>query len=493
MNTLTILSIVFPLISGALLLFVRPDSDTVRKAWAIISVSLNSVFVLGTVAVTWICGKGATAFFIYRLSEHLSLAFAPDGASLIFGSIIGVLWPVTTIYAFSYMAHEHHLNKFYGFFIMTYGVVAGIAFSANFFTLYLCYELMTLATLPLVMHEMDDKARSAGRKYLIYSMSGAALIFVALVFLIYAGNTLDFTFGGVLDPTLVEGREGLMQTIFVFGFFGFGVKAGIFPLHDWLPSASVAPTPVTALLHAVAVVKSGAFAIMRLIYFCFGVEMLLGTPAQAVVVTASAVTIIFGSSMALRAPHLKRRLAYSTVANLSYILLAFSTMTPEGMTGGFLHMIFHAVIKITLFFCAGSVLHHAHLEQIDDLEGLGKIMPVTCGVFTFSALALMGIPPFGGFASKWIIGTAAAALGTWYGYVGASGLIVSAILTTLYMVTVIVRFYFPRQDRAVVTGGHEADGCMTVPLVFLCVLCLSLSLLVAHLTGFLSLVTGGAL
>ena len=493
MKIFTLLSVVFPIVMGLIMLAVRPRTRKATNTYAIICVAINSVFVFATIANVILNGKEAASMEIYQLSDYLKLAFSPDGPSLVFGCIIGTLWPITTIYAFSYMEHEHHPNKFFGFFVITYGVVAGIAFAGNFFTMYLCYEFMTLVTLPLVMHEMDDKARSAGRKYLIYSMTGAALIFVAIVFMMEYGTTLDFIYGGVLDMSKIGENLGLMQFVFVLGFFGFGVKAGIFPLHDWLPSASVAPTPVTALLHAVAVVKSGAFAVMRLIYYGFGTENLYGTTAQAVVIVAASVTIVFGSSMALRAPHLKRRLAYSTVANLSYILLAFAVMTPYGMTGGLLHMVFHAVIKISLFFCAGAVLHNTELEYINDLEGLSRVMPVTCGVFVFASLALMGVPPLGGFTSKWVIATSAAMLNSWPGIVGACALIVSAILTTLYMITCVVRFYFPLKDAKLVDHGHEASKLMTVPLIILCVLCLVLSLLSGWLCQILGAVAGGAI
>lgn len=492
MAFLTLLSVLFPILTGLALLVWRPAEKKTRERYVMSAVLLSSVCVLGACAAALFSGAESVACTLLPLNGTLSVAFRPDGASVVFGCIIGVLWPLTTLYAFSYMEHEEGLNRFYGFFLTTYGVVAGIAFSANFFTLYLFYELMTLATLPLVMHEMDGKARSAGKKYVIYSMSGAALIFIAMVFLIQYGEGLDFRLGGVLSPAGIRGREELLRLVFVLGFFGFGVKAAIFPLHDWLPSASVAPTPVTALLHAVAVVKAGAFGVLRLSYYGFGPALLRGTWAQAAVVCAAALTILYGSAMALRAGHLKRRLAYSTVANLSYILLAFALMTRESLAGGLLHMIFHAVIKITLFFCAGAILHNNRLEYIEHMEGLGKKMPLTCAAFTFMSLALAGIPPLGGFISKWTIGAAAVSQGSWFGYVGAAGLIASAILTMLYMVPVLVRFYFPvRAARPLPENCHEADRRMTVPLGLLCALCLLLSLLSAPLSRLLAAVGAG--
>ena len=318
MRILTILCVLFPVLAGAALFVWRPQDRKLRNRYAITVVGINAVFVLGSALLSAVNGADNMAVHIADLSPMLSIAFRPDGVSLVFGCIIGVLWPVTTLYAFSYMAHEGRENLFFGFFIITFGVVAGIAYSANFFTLYLCYEFMTLVTLPLVMHEMDDKARAAGKKYVLYSMTGAALVFICLMYFCRYADSLAFTYGGILNLDKVKGHEKELMTVFVLAFFGFGVKAAIFPFHRWLPAASVAPTPVTALLHAVAVVKSGAFAVMRLVYFGFGCDFLRGTWAQYIVLAASAFTVMFGSVMALRMPHLKRRLAYSTVSNLSY-------------------------------------------------------------------------------------------------------------------------------------------------------------------------------
>ena len=486
MQVLTILSVLFPILAGTALLIWRPGSRTARNRYSVTVVFITAALVLGTALCSSRFGPESVTVTVARLSPKLVVAFRPDGVSLVFGAIIGVLWPVTTVYAFSYMEHEERENLFFGFFIITFGVVAGIAYSANFFTLYLCYEFMTLVTLPLVMHEMDGRARSAGKKYILYSMTGAALAFIALVYFCRYAPTLDFTYGGILDAALVAGHERELLTVFVLGFFGFGVKAAIFPFDAWLPAASVAPTPVTALLHAVAVVKSGAFAVMRLIYFGFGIDFLHGTWAQHVALTAAAFTVVFGSGMALRMPHLKRRLAYSTVGNLSYILVGFSAMTPLGLTAGLLHMVYHAVIEITLFFCAGAMLHHNDLEYIYDMNGLGRKMPVTCAAFTLAGLALMGIPPLGGFLTKWLIATAAAANGHWASLLCVVALILSATLTSLYIMTVAVRFYFPlKSAKPLPEGVREADRLMLGPLVFLAVLLVALSLLSYPLTEWI--------
>ena len=313
--------------------------------------------------------------------------------------------------------------------------------------MYLFYEFLTLVTLPLVMHAMDNKARHAGKMYILYMMFGAALAFIGFVFVYCYGTSIDFVPGGVLNPILVAEHEKTLQLVFIAAFFGFGVKAAVFPLYRWLPKASVAPTPVTALLHAVAVVKSGIFAIIRLTYYSFGTDFLVGTVAQNVMLVAAAITIVFGSTVALRTPHIKRRFAYSTVSNLSYIIFGIALMTPLGLAAALMHMIYHAVLKITLFFTAGAVLYKTHREYLYEVEGFGRLMPVTFAAMTITGIGLVGIPPFAGFHSKWALATAAVQGGNPVSYLGILALIISALLTALYVFYIVVRAYFPRNKE----------------------------------------------
>lgn len=403
---------------------------------------LNAIFALFAI---W-SGK-ADAFTLFHFSDKLSLELRMDGLSKVFGTMVSVLWILTTIYGFEYMTHEGHEDRFFAFFTMTFGVVLGIAFSGNFLTMYLFYEFLTLVTLPLVMHAMDNKARHAGKMYILYMMFGAALAFIGFVFVYCYGTSIDFVPGGVINPILVAGHEKTLQLVFIAAFFGFGVKAAVFPLYRWLPKASVAPTPVTALLHAVAVVKSGIFAIIRLTYYSFGTDFLVGTVAQNVMLVAAAITIVFGSTVALRTPHIKRRFAYSTVSNLSYIIFGIALMTPLGLAAALMHMIYHAVLKITLFFTAGAVLYKTHREYLYEVEGFGRLMPVTFAAMTITGIGLVGIPPFAGFHSKWALATAAVQGGNPVSYLGILALIISALLTALYVFYIVVRAYFPRNKE----------------------------------------------
>ncbi len=488
--------ILVPIVLGVILLTWQPKRRAVRSAYILSAVGITSALSFACIFLTYSLGSDALACVMVRFNEAFSISLRIDGASMVYGAIVSFLWPLVTVYALEYMSHEGHEERFFAFWLMAYGIVMGIAYAEDFLSLYLFYELLTLSTLPLVMHAMDEKARYAGRKYLIYSLSGAAFAFIGLVFLLnYGVGHLNFTYGGVLDMSRVAGHEQTLLLVFVAAFFGFGVKAAIFPFYSWLPDASVAPTPVSALLHAVAVVKAGAFAVLRLIYFGFGTDLLRGTWAQDVVMAATIITIVYGSARALRTPHLKRRLAFSTVSNLSYILFAFTLMSPAGLTGGMTHMVYHAFIKITMFCCAGAIIHKSGREYVYELEALGYRMPVVFATFTISSFALIGLPPLGGFAGKWMIAEGAVASGSPLAYVGIGALILSTLLTTLYLITIVARAYFPigALDREALARIHDPGKTMTVPLALLTASGVVLALCSDHIIRFLALVGRGLL
>ena len=399
---LTLLPVIFPFISCFFILAKPFENRTKMRYFTITIVIINTLL-----SIFSILNYQHTYVNIIQFSDHIKIAFKIDGLSKVFGTMVAILWPATTLYAFEYMSHERDEQRFFTFFVMSFGVTMGIAFAANMFTMYLFYELLTLATLPLVIHEMDAKAFHAGKMYIIFMMSGAALAFIGLVIIICYGETTDFYFGGTLNYLAVRDNENILRLVYVLSFFGFGVKAAVFPLFMWLPTASVAPTPVTALLHAVAVVKSGAFAIIRLTYFSYGTYLLKGTWAQYVIMATALITILIGSTMALKTSHIKRRLAYSTISNLSYILFSVSLMTQEGLASGLLHMVYHAVIKITLFFCTGAILVQTGRQYVKEIEGIGMKMPIIFACFTVCGFGLVGVPPFAGFHSKWNIAVSA--------------------------------------------------------------------------------------
>lgn len=465
MNPLLLLFVILlPTVSGALLCAFRGRPFRVLADVTLLVTVLTSVF-CWVLLIRGIDG----AIDLVRFAPALTLRLQLDGLGRFFVGIVATLWPMTVLYARAYMRHEEHIPMFFGFFTMSYGATLGVAVAGNLFTMYCFYELLTLATVPLVMQPMTKVAVRATRTYFLFSIGGAAFAFASMMFLLANGAYAPFALGGSLAAHPFE-RPGVTYLFWLFGFLGFGVKAAIFPLHHWLPKASVAPTPVTALLHAVAVVKSGAFAVIRLTYYCFGVDLLKGSWAQTVALCITAFTIVYGSSVAVKESHFKRRLAYSTVANLSYILFGAVLMTPDGLSAGLLHMAAHACVKILAFFCAGAVLHNTARESIYELDGLGRKMPVTFACFTVSAFALMGLPPFSGFVSKWQLLMAAANVGG-LAYLGAGALLLSALLTAIYMLTCARRAWFPDRDADLrgLSTVQEASWEMLAPMVLLAV------------------------
>ena len=487
---LMLLSILFPILAGFALLLSGVERRRAREIWV-----LSAAFITAALGLAAIFVGTDDTFVAVRFTGTITLAFRADGLASIFGAMVSILWVLASFYALEYMKHEGMETRFFGFFLMSFGVTLGVAFAANLVTMYLFYELLTLATLPLVMHAMDAKARFAGKEYILYSMTGAALGFVSMIFVLYYSGGADFVLGGALDLGRIGGSTDIMLLVYVLGFFGFGVKAAVFPFHKWLLSASVAPTPVTALLHAVAVVKSGVFAVIRLTYYSFGADVLFGTWAQVVVVCAAAFTIVYGSANGLRSPHLKRRLACSTISNLSYILLGAAMMTPAGLVAALAHMLFHAVNKITLFFCAGAVYYRTHKEYVYEVEGYGKVMPITMAAFTLTALGLMGVPPLTGFVSKWRLSTAALAADISVSWLAAAALIISALLTALYLMTVVFAAYFPRKDKEKPAGekveNKDPNVFMTGPLITLCGAAVVMSIWAAPLLELVTRLVSG--
>lgn len=471
MNELFLITPIFlPIILGAILFFIPFKNQKQRNAYVITSLILSSVAV-------WLSAflVPDNSLTILHFTDELTLSLRLDGAGKIFSCLSATLWPITAIYAFDYMKHEEHHQMFYCFFVMAFGTTMGIAMAENILTMYLFYEMLTLTTIPLVAHGMTMKHNRAARKYMIYSIGGAAFAFAGVVFLIVNGAG-TFRLGGNL---VTVDNETLALVLYFFAFMGFGVKSAIFPLHGWLPTASVAPTPVTALLHAVAVVKAGAFALIRLTYYAYGTEFLYGSWAHYVVMAFSIFTIVYGSVTALRQKHFKRRLAYSTISNLSYIGFATTLMTPAGLVAAFCHLVFHSVIKIGAFFAAGSVLHNSEREFVPQLEGIGKKMPWTFGFFTVFALALTGIPPFCGFFSKWYIASAAFATDNPLATVGVIALLISALLTAIYMLSPAVKAFFPRENAEIhLDEIKEAKPAMLIPMGICVVLCIVLGLFV---------------
>ncbi|MCM1113012.1 MAG: hypothetical protein NC399_07130 [Muribaculum sp.] len=484
--------ILIPVITG-IALFMIPF----RKRWHM-EVFAESL-VLGNSALVWylLLHHQDSIFTLARFTGDLSISFRVDGMSMVFAGLVSALWPLATLYAFTYMTKESHEKIFFLFYTATYGVTLGIAFAADLMTMYCFYELLTLVTVPLVMHTLTREAILASRTYLYYSLGGAAFAFVGLIFVIVYGGTADFMLGGVLDLSRIGERTNILLLVYVMAFLGFGVKAAVCPFNAWLPKASVAPTPVTALLHAVAVVKAGAFAIIRLTYYSFGADFVRDTWAQKLLLVMVLFTVVYGCSRAVKETHIKRRLAYSTISNLSYILFGVLLLTPMGMTGALTHLVFHAVIKICAFFCVGAILHQTKKQYVHELNGMGYRMPVVFGCFTASALALMGVPGLAGFVSKWNLAAAAVENGGILAYAGIGCLLVSALLTAVYMLTIVVRAFFPDKTPAGSApdgsgrGNCDPDWKMLLPLCVFVLFMVYFGLHSAPVTAFFGKVAAG--
>ena len=482
-----ILVILIPSVAGILSTLLPFRKRTHWEIFLECAVTLNSILV-------WylLLHHSSSTFLLAHFTGDLSISFKVDGMGMVFAGLVSALWPFATLYAFEYMTKEEHEKIFFLFYTVTYGITLGIALAANLLTMYFFYELLTLVTVPLVMHTLTREAILASRKYLYYSLGGAAFAFIGMIMIIVYGTTNEFVLGGILDPAKIGSRTNVLLFVYVMAFMGFGVKAALCPFNSWLPQAGVAPTPVTALLHAVAVVKAGAFAILRLTYYCFGTEFLRGTWAQTVVLLLTMFTIVYGCSRAIKETHLKRRLAYSTISNLSYILVGAALMTPLGMVGALSHLVFHAVIKISSFFCAGAIIHQTERNYVHELDGMGYRMPCVFGIFTVSALSLMGVPGLAGFISKWNLASAAVESGNVVAYFGIACLLLSALLTAIYMLTIVARAFFPVKgfDYSTLQGIKDPNWKMLLPLFVFTFFMIAFGIYSQPLTDFFCTVAG---
>ncbi|MFA7282802.1 MAG: monovalent cation/H+ antiporter subunit D family protein [Sterolibacterium sp.] len=391
------------------------------------------------------------AVVLFELLPQLPVAFRVEPLGMLFALIASGLWVVNSLYSIGYMRgnHEAHQTRFYLCFALAIAATLGVAFAGNLLTLFLFYELLTLVTYPLVTHAGTEKAKTGGRVYLGILMGTSVVFFLpAVIYTWHVAGTTDFRLGGILPAGMDKGAVMILLALFMFGIG----KAALMPFHRWLPAAMVAPTPVSALLHAVAVVKAGVFSVLKVIVFVFGLDVLAGTTDWLVAI--SGFTIIAASVVALNADNLKRRLAYSTVSQLSYVILAAAVLAPLSVVGATLHIAAHALGKITLFFAAGSIYTASHKTEVSQLNGIGRRMPWTMTAFGIGALSMIGLPPAAGFVSKWYIVSGAVAQSHWL----ALGVIIaSTMLNAGYFLPILHRAFFrPLSDDALAHPHGEA-------------------------------------
>ena len=482
-----ILPVFIPLAAGIFIGLHRFRSDRMRSILTFCLALLNSLVIL-----ILLLKRPSGTLVLLHLTAVLPFSLKLDGAGLVFLSLIAFLWPLAVLYSLEYMANDENQPRFFAFYLMSYGTTAGVALSANLLTMYFFYELLTLVTIPLVAHEGDRRSMAAARKYIVYSLGGAALSFTGIMMLFTRAGCTEYVLGGTASAFA---GDDFLLIAYLLTFIGFGVKAAVFPFYAWLPAASVAPTPVTALLHAVAVVKSGVFAAIRSTWYAFGPDLLAGTWVQHTTLALTAFTILFGSAMALREQHLKRRLAYSTVSNLSYILFGMALMTANGLSAAFSHMLFHGIIKITLFFCAGTVLIKTGREYTPQTIGLGKKMPLTFMTFFLASLALTGMPLLPGYISKMNLLAAAAEVSSPWAMAGMIALLLSALLTAAYLLPLSVRAFLAVNEELPDFTERDKDPglLMLIPFALLCFAMLLLGVHAAPVMELLEQLVGSGL
>lgn len=450
---LVLATILLPIIFGLILPLLKLNKS-IRNIYVII-VSLITSFLSLYIAFKY----DFTTFTLLNLTKVLSIGFKIDGLSKIFLLILSCLWPIAIIYSTEYMNHEENQDDFFKYYLIAFGIALGLSFSKNLITMYLFYELLTFLTLPLIMHNFYDKrALYAGKIYLIVSVLGASLALIGIIIYIFIVPNIEFVYGGNIEDVVLRNNEFLINIAYILCFIGFGVKAAVLPFTYWLPTCSVAPTPVSALLHAVAVVKAGVFAIMRTTYYIFGTSVLIGGFAQKVTMIITILTILYGSIMALKEKNIKRRLAYSTASNLAYILFVTLLFTPNGFSAGLSHMIFHALMKINLFFIAGAFIIYGNIENVDEVKGISKKMPIEMFSFIIASLSMIGIPLTCGFISKYKLITACIYSNSLLAIVGMFSIIISAILTLIYLFSIVVNAYISKPDDINILNNVSSSG-----------------------------------
>ncbi|MGD2074996.1 MAG: proton-conducting transporter membrane subunit [Gammaproteobacteria bacterium] len=466
------------LVPGLAIFFLREESHRLRTLLNL-SGALLKLLLVGI--MIWGVFHERVYETRWTLAPGLDLVLHADALSVLFVTLSTVLWLVTTVYAIGYLENAPHRSRFFGFFSLCVTATVGLALAGNLFTFVIFYEVLTLSTYPLVAHKGTPESVRGARIYLAYTLSGGVLLLVGAVWLRTLAGPLDFAEGGILgeipglDPTM-------LSWIFVLLIGGLGVKAALVPLHGWLPQAMVAPAPVSALLHAVAVVKAGAFGIVRVVYDVYGVEFAASLGLLVPLGAAAAFTIIYGSVKALSQDHLKKRLAYSTVSQVSYIALGATILGPLATIGGVVHLVHQGLMKITLFFAAGNYAETLGIHKVSEMDGVGQRMPGTTLAFTIGVLGMIGIPPVAGFVSKWYLGLGAVQAGAaaWVLPV----LVASSLLNAAYFLPILYRAWFkvaPAGRGAAQTPGRQLEtrGTLLWPPVVTAALALAAGLFAA--------------
>lgn len=485
-----ILSILFPVLLGLGILLKREfKSRTVLLTLTGVGLTVTAALGMGVVF------GGETELMLFSFGKNLDFYFHVDSMGKFFAVVVNVVWVLAGFYAFEYMKHEKEEPRFFGFYVMVHGILHGLVFAGGMVTFYLFYELMTLLSVPLILHNRSKDAIKGGLKYLFYSLFGAYMVLFGLFFLNRFADSLTFIPGGTLNLSTIAGNETLVLVVSLSMIIGFSVKAGMFPLHAWLPTAHpVAPAPASAVMSGI-IVKMGILGMIRVVYYLIGADFIRGTWVQTVWMSLALVTVFMGSMLAYREKVLKKRLAYSTVSQASYILFGLSLLQPAAMSGALLHVVFHAIIKSCLFLSAGAIIYKTHKTNVDDLRGIGKEMPIAIWCYTFAAAALIGIPPASGFISKWYLATGALSSGIKiFSWLGPVVLLTSALLTAGYLLPITVKGFLPGADfNYGELQKKEPNLTMLIPLLILAILAVALGVFPNPLAEYISTMVNATL
>ena len=433
---LPVLIVMSSFIAGVVIFFLREESHILRT---VLNISGAVIKLILVTLLIWGVQQGQTYETQFNLAPGLDLVLHADALSVLFVTLSTILWLVTTIYAVGYLEDAPNRSRFFGFFSLCVTATVGLALAGNLFTFVLFYELLTLATYPLVAHRGTSASMRGAATYLKYTIFGGALLLIGVVWLQVLAGPVGFVQGGILDQ-LPETYHPQLKIIFLLLMIGLGVKAALVPLHGWLPQAMVAPAPVSALLHAVAVVKAGAFGIIRVVYDVYGIEFAHELGLLFVLGIFASFTIIYGSAKALSQDSLKKRLAYSTVSQVSYIALGASILGPIATIGGVVHLVHQGIMKITLFLAAGNYAETLGVHKVSEMNGIGKRMPGTTIAFTIAALGMIGLPPLAGFISKWYLGIGAVEANVAHWVLPV--LVISSLLNAAYFLPIVYRAWF---------------------------------------------------
>lgn len=482
-----IFPVVLPIIFGCLLPLLKPLYKNNKARNLYISAAL---LIEAAAFVYSLCSPGKE-ILLWDIAKGLPIYFKLDNLGILFASVTLFMWINSCIFAFEYMKHEGREIRYFTLVLLSLGALMGVCFAGNLVSAYIFYEFMSVFTMPWVLHSLSKESIEAAKKYLYYSMGGAFLGLSGFFVMFNYAGAMPFVAGGCLDVSSIAGHERTILIVSLLYIIGFGSKAGMWPLHGWLPTAHpVAPAPASALLSG-NITKMGVLMIIRYIYYVVGAEFIRGTFVQYTFMGLALLTVLMGSMMAYKEEILKKRLAYSTVSQVSYILFGLSCMNEMGIIGALMHVIFHSLVKNTLFLNAGAIIYKTGKTKVSQLLGIGKEMPITMWCFTLVSLTLVGIPPTSAFVSKWYL--ALGSLDSGMGFLSVLGpiiLLTSALLTAGYLITITMKGFFPGEEYSV-AKSYEPNLYMLIPMIVMTVFAVILGIYPGPVTAFLKSIAAG--